>query len=473
MTNLLKRLLVLAFLLVAEVLAGFAQSSLVNFAHLRHLTERIALEGDSVSIVHVYANAPTYAWVDAKESGPEGIACVDDAARAAVVYLRHYETTGDTLSLRQGRSLLEFVLKMEREDGMFYNFIAADHSINRTGTTSYPSFGWWASRGVWAMATGCRVYKDLDTAFARRLQNGVDRTIPHIDSLMLHYGRYDTLNGYRVPTWLLYGSGADVTSELLLGLVTQYGAVQSTHLRQLIEKLSEGVMTMQDGSATKYPFGLHRSWQTMWHMWGNGQTQALASGAKILRNHDMSMSAKREVTGFYSRLLIRGFMKEMDLADTTKNTTYEQIAYGVRPMAVGLIRFYELTNKPIYLKMAGLAASWLFGNNPAGQTMYDSATGRCYDGVKDSATINKNSGAESTIEALHTLVELQKYPAALPYMHYRKVRSGSTTRYEYAIFRDADNHELTFAIDLRSARSLILEEGVESSKFLTVPKMPR
>ena len=62
------------------------QSSLVNFKHLEHLTEKIALNGDTVSIVHIYSNYPGYHWVDAKESGPEGIACVDDAARAAVVY---------------------------------------------------------------------------------------------------------------------------------------------------------------------------------------------------------------------------------------------------------------------------------------------------------------------------------------------------------------------------------------------------
>ena len=60
------------------------QESLVNFRHLQHLTERIAFGGDSVDIVHIYANAPAYAWVDARESGPEGIACVDDAARAVV-----------------------------------------------------------------------------------------------------------------------------------------------------------------------------------------------------------------------------------------------------------------------------------------------------------------------------------------------------------------------------------------------------
>ena len=461
-----RRILAVAGLWCAAVLVALAQPGLVNFAHLQHLTERIEFLGDTVGIVHVYANYPTYEWVDAKESGPEGIACVDDAARAAVVYLRHYERTRDERSLQEGRLLLQFVLKMETDDGMFYNFIRADHSINRNGPTSYASFGWWGSRGVWAMATGYRVYKDLDTAFAARLRSGIDRTLPHVDSLMLRFGRYDTISGYRLPSWLLYRSGADVTSELLLGLVTYYSSTHNAHLKRLIGRLSRGLIAMQDGTVAKRPFGLHRSWQTIWHMWGNGQTQALASGSKLLRDPEMLASATKEATGFYSRLLMRGFKKEMDLADTSKNLAYEQIAYGVRPMAVGLLRLYDASNKAAYLKMAGLAASWLFGNNAAGERMYDSTTGRCFDGVKDSAAINRNAGAESTIEALHTLVELENYPAALPYMRYRKVRSGSTRRYDYAVFRDAEDRELTLAIGVRTG-TLIALEGVKSAAFLS------
>ena len=146
------------------------QSSLVNFKHLEHLTEKIELNSDTVSIVHIYSNYPDYKWIDAKESGPEGIACVDDAARAAVVTLRRFELTHDSSKLAEARSLLKFVAAMETEDGEFYNFVLADHTINRTGKTSYKSFGWWAARGVWSMSLGYRVFKDIDTAFASRLK---------------------------------------------------------------------------------------------------------------------------------------------------------------------------------------------------------------------------------------------------------------------------------------------------------------
>ena len=450
----------LIYVLCISVMAQ-GKNSIINFGHLQHLTERIEFKGDSVDIVHIYADAPNYAWTDA---GDEGIACVDDAARAAVDYLRYYDLTKDEIYLEKAKPILRFVMKMESEDGSFCNFIMHDHSVNTTGQTSYKSFGWWGVRGVWCMSVGYRLLRDRDPEFASLLKKGIERTFSHIDSLFLKYGRVQELKGYKTPQWLLYESGADVTSELLLGLCDYYRATNDKDVKKRIEKLAEGLMVMQDGDIKKSPHGLHRSWQTMWHMWGNGQTQALATAGKILHNERMIHSAEREANGFYSRLLIEGFMKELDVADSSKTLDYDQIAYGVRPMAAGLIRLYETTKNKNYLTMAGLAASWLFGNNPPGQIMYDTLTGRCFDGIRDSATVNKNSGAESTIEALHTLIELERYPTARKYYFYKRIRNESKRRYLYAVFEDRDRNELTLGLDLNKS-NLFVYEGDESRKF--------
>ena len=101
---------------------------LVNLAHLNHLYEDVVIGGKEMGIIHIYAEYPDYAWVDAHN---EGIACVDDVGRATVVYLRHFEITGDTTSLKRARKLLDFCLYMQAEDGQFYNFIYADHAPRR------------------------------------------------------------------------------------------------------------------------------------------------------------------------------------------------------------------------------------------------------------------------------------------------------------------------------------------------------
>jgi hypothetical protein len=60
--------------------------------------------------------------------------------------------------------------------------------------------------------------------------------------------------------------------------------------------------------------------------------------------------------------------------------------------------------------LAGVAASWFFGNNPASQVMYDVTTGRTYDGVTGDGVVNFNSGAESTIHGLLAMLALDRAP---------------------------------------------------------------
>ena len=421
--------------------------TLVNFSHLRHLTERIALDGQQAAIVHIYADAPGYQWVDA---GDEGITCVDDAARAAVVYLRAYELRRDTSCLSEARSLLRFVMFMQADDGEFYNFLLPDHSVNRTGKTSFKSFGWWAGRGVWAMATGYRVMKDVDRPFAEILGERVRRSLPHVDVLLRNYGRTRSVGTFTVPEWLMYGSGSDATTELMLGLVEFYKATGDKHVAEQIRKLADGMVLMQDGDGRTFPFGAHRSWETMWHAWGNGQTHVLASAGAAFDDSAMIHSAEREARGFYSRLLISRMLREWDLSDPLHSSAFDQIAYAIRPMAVGLLRLYDATKKEEYLRMAGIAAAWLFGNSAFKQPVYDPTSGRCCDGIRDSMTVNRNSGAESTIEALATILEIEQYPLARKYLTFRKSGSQESGDAISAVFSDDAGERLMIYLDTRT-----------------------
>jgi hypothetical protein len=439
-------------ILLFAVVVAFGQpqkNSLVNFAHLRHLTQEIVLNGERISIVHVYSNYPDYKWVDATDSGEEGIACVDDAARAAVVYLKSYEFQHDSSSLVSARSLLRFVMSMQADDGEFYNFVRRDHSINRDGKTSIKSFGWWAGRGVWAMSLGYRLLQDSDPQFAGELNRRIRRSLPHVEELVERYGYTRDTAGFRIPTWLLYESGSDATTELMLGLIEFSRATNDGNVKKYIEKLAKGLIVMQDGEMGTFPFGAHRSWETIWHSWGNSQTHVLAYAGYVFHNKEMIASAVKEAKGFYARLLTEGLLKEWNFAEPQQKSAYEQIAYEIRPMTLGLLRLYDATHDQVYLKMAGLGASWLFGNNVLHESMYDPTTGRCFDGITDSTRINRNSGAESTIEALYTLLEIEQYPLARKYLMYRKKSSRSTKETLSATFENAGGNSVTLNVNFR------------------------
>src|SRR5207249_6447705 len=123
--------------------------------HLQHLTRSFVHEGRRISYIHVYARPlgpgrePPLAFITAQDSGFEGIACVDDAARAAILALRVHGDTGSGAALRLARDWLAFVAHMQEPDGRFTNFIADEAGTkNRHGRTSYAGGRWWTARAL-------------------------------------------------------------------------------------------------------------------------------------------------------------------------------------------------------------------------------------------------------------------------------------------------------------------------------------
>jgi hypothetical protein len=133
-------------------------------------------------------------------------------------------------------------------------------------------------------------------------------------------------------------------------------------------------------------------------------------------------------------------------------------------MAVGLVRLFEATGNHHYLVMAGIAASWLFGDNAAGVPMYDPGTGRGYDGVRDSTTINRNSGAESTIEALMTILELQHADDGALFLNFKKQKTVHTDEWRSALFANPNGEEVTIAVNNKSGKLVVLQNQ-ESRAF--------
>ncbi|MFQ5865111.1 MAG: hypothetical protein ACE5IW_07780 [bacterium] len=410
----LRQFLVFAFLLPFfscknESLRLNVELKLVNLTHLNHLYEPVVIEGREMAIIHIYSEYPDYGWVDADD---EGIACVDDAARAAVVYLRHFEIAGDSSSLNRARKLLDFCRYMQDADGQFYNFIFTDHSINREGKTSHKSFGWWAARGLWALGEGFRVFSEQHPSYAAILEKHIRKTFVHIDTLLAHYPKIEEMNGFKAPKWLLYNSAADATSELMLGLAAYAESSGDSKLKGYLKTFAKGLIEMQMGDEHTFPYGLFLSWNNVWHGWGNSQTQALAYVSKIIEDEDIQKAAMREASFFYPFWMNKEFPREFkflheDTIRIEKADKFSQIAYAVRPTVVGALRLFEITKEDRFAELAGELVTWFFGNNPAKVQMYDPKTGRCFDGILSETEINRNSGAESTIEALYSILEVE------------------------------------------------------------------
>jgi hypothetical protein len=411
---------ILRFAVLCILLFGFSGCSrapepILNVAHLDHLCAKRVVQGDTCTIVHIYSNAPHYEPADAPG---EGIACLDDVARAIVVYIRAQEEAQIQGYDARIRGLLRFVLRMQQPDGTFVNFIRSDGSLNTTGETSKASFSFWAARGYWALGCAYRYYSVRDSAYAHRLREAFRRLYIPLSALEKRTGRFETVDSVVVPTWLVNGYAADATSELLLGIADYLSVEPDTVLLQHAQRLVEGILHMRFDEPD-WLAGAFSPWPGVWHSWGNAQIQALARLYPYLEREDLLTAAETAAQSWRSRLVLIEPVHAYAVQENRLDP-FPQIAYDIRTTALGFLELYHVTGNRDYAILAGLSASWFLGNNSGRTVMYDRETGRCYDGL-DATGINPNSGAESTIEALYTLLEIQTVPEAARWLRGQKI----------------------------------------------------
>jgi multiple sugar transport system substrate-binding protein len=339
--------------------------------------------------------------------GYEGIASLDDAARAAVVYLRAYDQTGNEAAHDEALKLLAFVVAMEQGDGEFVNFVHADGKLNRDAPSSRKSMSYWAARSLWALGEATRVLGPADSVQLAIIRPVLDRTVARL--------------AREIDAGRLIGGSATATSEALLGLLALERAQSSPAVASLALRTAQLLMPLSRGNAEVAPWGARVDrLGADWHAWGSRSTEALAIAAVVLNRPELAAAAKKEADGLWSRFLLAGQAASIVSADGAV-TWYPQIAYGLGPIAEGFLALADATGDPRYAVYAGLMASWFTGSNPAGVAMYDAKTGRTFDGIDGPSPVrlNRNAGAESTIESLLALQAVTGNPEAARHMGYR------------------------------------------------------
>jgi hypothetical protein len=385
----------------------------INFNHFNHLYKEIDFNEKKVGIVHIYSEYPDY---DFEIEPKEGFTCVDDVARAIVMLSKYLEeNSDDEMAYNQLINLTEFVLLMQNENGYLNNFIWNDLSINTSYKTSVAELNWWSFRALWGLESAYNLLKS-EEELGKRIEAASEKLIANIKrDLPITNLQTDFIDNIEVPTWLPQKYASDQSALLILGLLKNYERTADVEVKLVIDALAKGIMIMQKGDANNYPYGAFMSWQNLWHAWGNNQAYALLKAGQRLNNQTYIDSALKEINNFYPYLLENGFAEAFWIQSAdgkifteVKRNEYPQIAYGLRPMVWATSEAYSYSKNKKYLHLTRELESWLFGQNDAKGTMYDPATGICFDGIISKQEINKNSGAESTIESLMILLEIKK-----------------------------------------------------------------
>ncbi|TFD66025.1 hypothetical protein [Cryobacterium sp. Hh38] len=351
----------------------------------------------------------------------QGAYNADDISRTAVVYLRHWQQTGDETSREYAFQTLRSLTYLQTTTGPNVGNVVlwqqTDGSLAPSATPvelpdpSDSAESYWLARTVWALGEGYAAFKSADPEFAAFLQDRLHLALASLNEQSLaEYGNYDVADGVKVPAWLIAG-GADASAEAVLGLVA-YASAEPTDAiaTTALTQLTEGIAAMSSGSVNQWPFGAILPWnksQTLWHAWGGMAPAAVATAADVLDRPDLLTAAIKDAAQFTPQLLAAGG------ADNAWTPTpgESQIAYGIDSRVQSLVATAQATDAPGLLDIAAITASWYFGANRSGAPAYNPATGTAVDGIERDGRVNPNSGAESTIHALLSMLILDANPA--------------------------------------------------------------
>jgi hypothetical protein len=425
----------------AQLRQPVASTPLTNLAHLDFLTATVTpppqpghttyqLGGEpSVGVLWVYANylaADSYQVTGGGTYDPtnntygQGAYDADDISRAAVVYLQHWVQFGDQHSRDEAYQLLRGLTYLQTASGPNAGnvvlWMQPNGSLNPTPTPadspnpSDSGASYWLARTIWALGVGYADFRGTDPAFAAFLRQRLDLAIGALDrEVLTSYGQYQLSNGLRVPAWLITGN-ADASSEAVLGLAAYVQAGGGGAARTALAQLADGIAIMGSGTASTWPNGAilpSTTSRSEWHPWAAQMPTALADAATALDQPGLLSAAVADTAVFTPHLLTA---TGPDNLWGPAPVDSSQIAYGAGARVLALLAVATATHSAGLRQLAGIAAGWFFGQNPAAVATYNPVTGATDDGINADGTVNLNSGAESTIFGLLTMEALDAKP---------------------------------------------------------------
>jgi hypothetical protein len=338
------------------------------------------------------------------------------------VYLRHWRATGSTTSRSAAYELLRGLTYLQTTGGSNAGnvvlWMQPDGTLNRSADPpespdpSDSADSYWLARTLWALGEGYAAFKSADHRFASFLRDRMTLAISAVARQPLaRYGQWLQIDGTAAPAWLI-AQGADATGEALLGLAAYVAASGDPRARTVVARLAEGVAAMRAGTDRSWPFGAILPWalsRSVWHAWGGLAPAGLARASAVTSTASLRDAALADTATFTPHLLIAAGPENGWLPAPTDRV---QIAYGAQSRVESLLTAAAVARRPGLVSVAGIAASWFFGNNPSGTAMYDATSGRTFDGVDGAGVVNRNSGAESTIHGLLAMLALDAVPEA-------------------------------------------------------------
>jgi hypothetical protein len=328
-------------------------------SHLTFLTRHIEGTRPEAQALAVYAEpmGTGFRPVPADGWDHEGVACVDDAARAVVLYCKLWRDHRCPWLRPAIAGLLNFVRGLQRDDGAFANFILDwTGSPNLTSPTSRPGGPWWTARAMRALAYSLQSFDSEDVRRAFLL----GRPWMH---------QYQSISALAVA----------IDAELDYWQVTQdpLAAHFCLNAAEEIAGRRDGRVLADDSAQPRF--------------WGHHQERALIRVALAFDRPPLAEIAVRSAFELFGPAIGVGFAARK-----------QTVPYEVSCAAGAFDAVYRVAGDERARELADLARAWFHGRNAASSPVYDSVRQLAYDGV-DGDCVSRNSGAEANLEAAFAL----------------------------------------------------------------------
>jgi len=326
---------------------------------LARLTHPVPAAGPEALAVAVYAGAND-APRTARESGFEGVACIDDAARLLDVLCDVWTRSRKPWAERWARGLLEFCLWMQQPDGRWINFVYDwEGTRNEIGITSAIGESFWHARALVGVSHAWLTFADerAREAVLAGLDHAISKPAPP-DVRALHI----------------------LTARRLIADAGMKGL--RTAMREWTHELAE---TRDDGVLKNAVDEVGPP-----HLWAHIQEGVLAWSSELLGDPSLLDVAARSA----EELVVPAVRSSFDADSTTP--------YDVASCIYSLDRLHEATGGGHWAELAADARAWFDGRNAAAAPVYDRRRGRVADGI-DEGRVSQNSGAEANIVAAEAL----------------------------------------------------------------------
>jgi len=303
---------------------------------------------------------------------------VDDNSRALIVAVLHNSLFKSEDSAHLIKIYLRFLERAQQQNGNFKNNFRNENEV--FNPCSEDAFG----RAIWAL--GYVVDKSSNPETAEKAKNLFENS----------FNRISRLESPRAKAFSI------------AGLYNYYKKYNEEKILFAVKPLADSLVDLYNEESSK-----DWQWFEKYLTYSNSQlSEALFLAYDLLKDEKYLDIAEKSLSFLSKQVFIKNQLSPIGqngwYNKDGKRAFFDQQPVDASSVVQTYLIAYSITGNKAYYGKAVLAFNWFLGKNHLDQTMYNEATGGCYDGLAK-FSLNLNQGAESTISYLMARLLLEEF----------------------------------------------------------------